>query len=163
VSLDTAIAPLPGAGIAAALDGGELFTELAARLSGEEITFRRDGPSPVWSLTAAERGPLRAQPGVQGIRRRGVLRTGSGRNVARVIAVYLPYRIPDEGALRALYMTSEPMGAVLAPLGATRQPLGAMVLFSGEIAVRSRGLLLIGGVPVALAEEQVMRSFAVAP
>jgi hypothetical protein len=60
-------------------------------------------------------------------------------------------------------MTSEPLGAVLAPLGATRQSLGAMVIFSGEIAVRARGLLLIGGVPVALAEEQVLRSFAVAP
>jgi len=163
VSLDTAITPLPGAGIAAALDGGELLTDLAARLSGEKITFRADGPSPVWSLTAAERGPLRAKPGVQGIRRCGALRTGSGRDVARVTAVYLPYRIPDAAALRNLCMTSEPLGAVLAPLGATRQFLGAMVIFSGEIAVRTRGLLLIGGVPVALAEEQVLRSFAVAP
>ena len=157
-----AIIPLPGAGIAAALDRGEMFTELAALLSGEEITFRPDGSPSVWSLRPAERGPLRAKPGVQGIRRAGTLRAGGGRDVARVIAVYLPYRIPDERALRSLHMTSAPLGAVLAPLGATRQSLGAMVIASGEIAVRARGLLSIGGVPVALAEEQVLRSFAIA-
>jgi len=59
-------------------------------------------------------------------------------------------------------MTSKPLGQVLAPLGCTRQSLGAMVIADGDIAVRSRGLLLIGGVPVALAEEQVLRSFAAA-
>ena len=163
MSLDTAITPLPGAGIAVALDGGEPLAELAALLSGEEITFCPDGGASPWSLTAAERGPLRAQPGARGIRRRGTLRTGSGRDVARVIAVYLPYRISDEGALRSLRMTSAPLGAVLAPLGATRQSLGAMVIASGDVAVRARGLLSIAGVPVALAEEQVLRSFAVAP
>jgi hypothetical protein len=163
VILDTAIAPLPGSGIAAALDGGELFTELAELLSGQTITFQADGPAHVHSLTAAERGPLRAQPGVQGIRRRGTLRTGGGRDAARVVAVYLPNRIPDAGALRALHMTNAPLGAVLAPLGATRQSLGAMVIATGEIAVRARGLLSIGGVPVALAEEQVLRSFAMRP
>ena len=161
--LDTAITPLPGSGIAAALDGGELFTDLAALLSGESIAFHADGPPCVWSLTAAERGPLRARPGVQGIRRRGTLRTAGGRDVARVIAVYLPYRIPDESALRSLHMTGEPLGSVLAPLGAVRQSLGALVIASGEIAVRARGLLSIAGVPVALAEEQVLRSFAIAP
>lgn len=161
--LDTAIAPLPGSGIAAALDGGDLFTELAELLSGQTISFHADGPAHVWSLTTAERGPLRAQPGVQGIRRQGTLRTGDGRDAARVVAVYLPNRIPDEGALRSLHMTSSPLGAVLAPLGATRQSLGAMVIASGEIAVRARGLLSIAGVPVALAEEQVLRSFAIAP
>ncbi len=162
VSLDTAIAPLAGDSIAAALQGGMLFTDLAALLSGEEITFHADGAS-VFSLTAAERGPLRAKPGVQGIRRRGTLRTASGRDVARVIAVYLPYRIRDEAALRALHMTGGPLGQVLAPLGATRQSLGAMVIATGDIAVRARGLLLINEVPVAVAEEQVLRSFAIAP
>jgi hypothetical protein len=164
VSLDTAITtPLPGAGIAAALDGGELFTELAALLSGQTITFHPDGPAHVHTLTAAERGPLRAQPGVQGIQRRGTLRTSDGRDAARVVAVYLPNRIPDEGAVRALHMTNAPLGAVLAPLGATRQSLGAMVIATGEIAVRARGTPPIGGVPVALAEEQVLRSFAMRP
>jgi hypothetical protein len=164
VSLDATTIPLlPGAGIAAALDGGELFTELAALLSGQTIAFHADGTPHVHSLTDAERGPLRAWPGVQGIRRQGTLRTSGGRDVARVVVVYLPNRIPDEGALRALNMTGEPLGAVLAPLGATRQSLGAMVIATGEIAVRARGLLSIGGVPVALAEEQVLRSFAVAP
>jgi hypothetical protein len=152
-----------GAGIAAALDGGELFTELAALLSGEEITFHQDGQPHVWSLIPAERGPLRAAPGVQGIRRQGTLRTASGRDAARVTAIYLPYRIGDEGALRALYMTNAPLGQVLAPLGATRLSLGAMVITDGDIAVRSRGLLSIAGVPVALAEEHVLRSFAIAP
>jgi hypothetical protein len=60
-------------------------------------------------------------------------------------------------------MTGEPLGSVLAPLGAVRQSLGALVIASGEIAVRARGLLSIAGVPVALAEEQVLRSFAIAP
>ncbi len=161
MSLDT-ITPLPGASIAAALDRGMLFTELAELLSAEAITFRPDSAS-VWSLRLAERGPLRAKPGVQGICRRGTLRSGSGRDVARVRAVYLPYRIGDEAALRSLYMTNAPMGSVLASLGAVRQSLGAMVIASGDVAVRARGLLLIGGVPVALAEEQVLRSFAVAP
>ena len=163
MSINTA--PLhAGAGIAAALDGGELFTELAALLSGEEITFRADGTPHVHSLTDAERGPLRAARGVQGILRRGTLRTGtSGRDVAQVVAVYLPNRIPDERALRALHMTSQPLGQVLAPLGATRQSLGAMVVDDDEYAVRARGLVLIGGVPVALAEEQVLRAFALAP
>jgi hypothetical protein len=163
VSVDTAIAPLAGASIAAALQGGALFSELACLLSGEEIVFRRDGVSPVCSLTAAERGPLQAKPGVQGVRREGALRTASGREVARVTSVYLQYRIDDEAAVRALQMTGEPLGVVLARLGATRQSLGAMAVTDGDIAVRSRGLLLIGGVPVALAEERVLRSFAIAP
>jgi hypothetical protein len=163
VSLDAITIPTVGAGLVGALECGMLFTDLAALLSGEKIVFRRDGASPVCSLTAAERGPLRAKPGVQGIRRRGTLRTASGRDVARVIAVYLPYRIRDEAALRALCMTGEPLGQVLAPLGATRQSLGAMAVTAGDIAVRARGLLLINQVPVAVAEEQVLRSFAVAP
>lgn len=162
MSAATIIAPLAGAGIAAALDRGQLFTDLAARLTGEEITFHRAPAPPVRTLTAADRGPLRAKPGTQGIPRAGTLRTAGGRDIARVTAVYLPYRIPDEGTLRALHMTSKPLGQVLAPLGCTRQSLGAMVIAGGDIAVRSRGLLLIGGVPVALAEEQVLRSFAAA-
>jgi hypothetical protein len=157
------IPPLPGAGIAAALDGGELFTELAELLSGQEISFHADGNPRVYSLTPADRGPLRAQPGVQGIRRCGILRTSRGRDIARVTAVYLPNRIPSERALRELHMTNAPLGQVLAPLGAIRQSLGAMVIADGDIAVRARGLLSIGGVPVALAEEQVLRSFAVRP
>ena len=165
MSLNTAAIniPLPGSGIAAALDGGELFTELAALLSGETITFHADGVPRVHSLTGGERGPLQAQPGVQGIRRQGTLRTADGRDAARVTAVYLPHRIKDETALRTLYMTNQPLGRVLAPLGATRLSLGALVIPAGDIAVRSRGLLSIGEVPVALAEEQVLRSFAMRP
>jgi len=160
VSTATIITPMAGAAIAAALDRGQLFTDLAARLTGEEITFHRAASPPVCTLTAAERGPLRAKPGTQGIPRTGILRTAGGRDIARVTAVYLPYRIPDEAALRSLYMTSTPMGTVLAPLGCTRQSLGAMIITTGDIAVRSRGLLLIGGVPVALTGEQVLRTFA---
>jgi hypothetical protein len=164
VSLDTAaIAPLAGDSIAAALNGATLFSNLAALLSGEEIIFHPDGPSCVYSLTDADRGPLRAQRGVQGILRRGTLRTASGRRAAISRAVYLPNRIPDADALRALHMTSAPLSKVLGPLGVTRQSLGALPIATGDVAVRSRGLLLLGGVPVALAEEQVLRSFATAP
>jgi hypothetical protein len=156
-------APLPGAAIAAALNGGEMFTDLAALLSGEEIRFHADGAAHVCTLTRDERSPLIAAPGVQGIRRTGILRTGSGRDVARVTSVYLANRVDSEAALRELYMTGAPLGQVLAPLGAVRRSLGAMVITEGVIAVRSRGLLSIGRIPVALAEEEVFRSFAVAP
>lgn len=163
MSPHTVITPLTGASIAAALDTGILFTELAAEITGEKITYQPHSPASVWSLRPAERGPLRAQPGVQGIRRHGTLRTAGGREIAQVTAVYLPYRIPDESTLRALHMTNEPLGQVLAPLGVTRQSLGAMVITTGGIAVRARGLLLLGGVPVALAVEQVLRCFAADP
>lgn len=152
---------LAGADIAARLGRGELFSDLAARVTGEEIVFAAQARSGASDLTAAEHKALRAGRESQGLRRLGELRTASGRLVARVASVYLPSRIPDLAVLHALWETDVPLGVALRPFGATRESLEAAA-GEGDVAVRARGRLLVAGVPVALAEEEILADFALA-
>lgn len=153
------------ADIAAYLDRGMLFTDMARLVSGEEITARvtsRTGRSP---LTPDEHRHLESwrDGSAAGARREGELVTGSGRQVARVSSVYLTGRIPDPSVIMTLQCTDIPLGRALYGLEVRREPLESETMAEGPYVLRSRGRLLLhgpDGLPVALAEELVLREFA---
>lgn len=154
-----------GAEMAAWLDRGVLFTDLAKELTGEEITARVISRSPRSPLTAAEHRHLETwRDGLMaGSRREAWLMTSSGRKIARVSSVYLPGRIPDRSVTDALACTDVPLGRALYALGVLRDPLGAETLRGTDYVLRSSGRLLLpgpDGLPVALAEEMVLRESA---
>lgn len=154
-----------GAEMAAHLDQGMLFTDLAQLMTGEEITARvtsRTGRSP---LSPDEHRHLESwrDSSAAGARREGELVTSGGRRVARVCSVYLPDRIPDPSVIMTLQCTDVPLGRALFGLGPRRETLESESLPKGPYAFRSRGLLVLPGCdawPVAMAEELVLREFA---
>jgi hypothetical protein len=156
-----------GSEIAAWLDRGMLFTDIARDLSGEEIVSEitsREGRS---VLRPGEHRHLETWRDdiPAGYRRDGMLRTSSGAPVARITSVFLPERIPDRFAVETLQSTNMPLGRALFALGVHRETLTAQTLDSGPYVLHAAGRLLIpahgGLVPVALAEERVFRDFAV--
>ena len=134
---------------AARLARGELFSALAAELAGGPVVCAGLRRVIAASLTPREARLLEAHRGDSGlVVRRSALLRGPAGVVARVTAVYLPARIPDPEVRLALWETHLPLGAALAPLGVTRRSLSV-------VGVRSRGLLLLGDTPAALAEEEL--------
>lgn len=152
------------AGLAARLDGGELFSDLAASVAGGRVTCGALRRFPAGPLDPREQELLEVwRDGLTtGLRRRAVMRDEAGRDVARVMAVYLPSRIASVSALRSLWETDAPLGGALAALGVTRRSLGARQAADGAVILRSSGVLLLPGddgdlVPVALASEALLR------
>jgi len=145
----------PASSTAARLARGELFSALAAELAGGPVVCARLRREIAPALSPREACLLEAHRGGSGlvVRRSGLLRGPAGA-VARVTAVYLPTRIGDPGVRRALWESDVPLGVALGPLGARRESLRAWVNGRGE--VRSAGLLLLGDVPVALAEDELL-------
>jgi hypothetical protein len=152
-----------GTQLATWLGFGMLFTDAATRWSGENIVTRvteRVGLDP---LTAVEHHHLETwRDGTRGgSRRRGELVTESGQQVAVITAVCLPQRIRDVDVIREIQCTDTPLGFCLRPLNVSRHPLMAEMRACGPFAVESSGVLrLPDGLPVAIAVEQVFRSFA---
>jgi hypothetical protein len=142
--------------LVARLRDGELFSELAASLAGGPVTCGSLRREVAGRLSRREHCALQTSRDSQylAVRRAGYLVAESGAAVARVGAVYLPARIPDQDVCRALWEGDVPLGVALAPLGVTRLSLRAWV--NGDGLVRSAGLLLLDGVPVALAEEELL-------
>lgn len=118
-----------------------LFTRRAAQAAGEPLTARIDART---VADAADYPELRADGGTA-LRRDGHLVTASGLPVAAVTSVYLPGRIPS-GCCRLLARTTTPLGAALEPYGVRREELSP----DGQ---RTRGLLWLADLPVALAWE----------
>ena len=153
-----------GAELAGWLDRGMLFTAAAEQWGGETVhtsITERIGRD---ILTPDEHHRLETwlDDTQWGCRREGVIRTASGRDVARVSAVYLPGRIGDPDVIERLQCDDVPLGRALFPLGVRRITLDNRTLACGWCAVEASGVLkLPGGLPVALAREQVFREFAV--
>lgn len=152
--------------VAAQLRRGELFTDIAAKLSGQEITaevWQRSGPEP---MSGEERRLMESWRDHADIchRRTGLLRTTGGQAVAYVSSMWLPYRLPP-GVQPALMTTDVPLGRSLAAAGVVRECLFARQVSDRGIAVRSYGRLLLpdetgdGMVPVALAWEEIPDSY----
>ena len=146
--------------VAVLLRGGGLFTDIAARLAGEEITaevWQRSGPEP---MSGEERRLMETwrDHAVTCHRRTGLLRTEGGEPVAYVSATWIPARLPP-GVQPALAMTDVPLGRALAGAHVVRECLSARVVADHGIAVRSHGRLLLPDgddmVPVALAWEEI--------
>jgi hypothetical protein len=151
-----------GAQLESWLARGMLFTEVAELWSGEAIRTEITGRTGRSPLTAVEHRDLESwRDGLcAGCRREGVLMTTSGRRAAQVSAVYLPGRIGDRDVISALQCTDVPLGGALRPLGVRRRLVSCDLRASGPYAVETSGCLLLGGLPVALAREQVFREFA---
>lgn len=154
-----------GRDLAGQLRRGELFTDIAAKLAGQEITaevWERTGPEP---MSGEERRLMEAWRDGADIchRRTGLLRTADGQAMAYVSSMWLPYRLPP-GVQPALMTSDIPLGRSLAAAGVVRECLFAREVSDRGIAVRSRGRLLLpseGGddmVPVALAWEEIPES-----
>lgn len=178
------LAPPPGpddgdataaASVAALLANGTgTATALFEKLAGEQITIELTG-SADRPLTTTECLELRTSPGAQGHQRTGVLRTvHSGLVAAEVSSLVVPSRLPAD-ARRALGIAGPdnpvlppsgvPLGKVLAGFGVHREPLGARMVrdssrISGSrVSVESSARMWLGGLPVALASEQVTAEF----
>lgn len=118
-----------------------LFTARAEAAAGAPlhmaVTARTVASDPAPELDAG---------GLTVLRREGHLVTPGGRKVADVASEFVPGRLRPS-AVRLLATTSVPLGTVLEPFGAEREELAPQ---DG----RTRGLLRIGGEPVAVAWEQ---------
>jgi hypothetical protein len=144
------------------LGRGELFTDIATKLTGEEITaevWQRSGPEP---MSGEERRLMESwrDHAVTCHRRTGLLRAANGQIVAYVSSAWVPGRLPP-GVQPALMTTDIPLGRSLADAGVVRECLRAREVSDRGIAVRSYGRLLLPGadpgdmVPVALAWEEI--------
>lgn len=143
------------------LAAGQLFTPLAERLSGQQVTScidaRTFGPldADVRNLLAA--GDRFHRAGY----RTGRLITRSGMEVAEITAVYLPARLSLLACL-LLESTSIPLGKVLAPFGARRQQLACLPACRNEVLVTQARLWVPreddpdDEVPAAVATERIM-------
>ena len=156
-----------GVEIAAWLSVGTLFTDAAMRWSGETIVTRISERAGLAPLTPDERCRLETwRDNVRtGLRRIGRLVTAGGRDVAVITAVYLPDRIGNADVIRVIQSTDTPLGLALRPLNVTRHPLMCHMRACGPWAVESSAVLRLPGrdgpgLPVAIATEQVYRSFA---
>jgi hypothetical protein len=154
-----------GAEIAGMLDGGMLFTAAAEVWSGEQVhteIIQRTGRD---ALRPEEHHLLQTwrDDTAACCRREGVIRTASGLKVAEVSALFLPGRIADRSVIEQLQCTDTPLGRALSVLEVRRETLGTRMLERGPFAIIASGLLLLpesrGGLPVALAREQVYREF----
>jgi hypothetical protein len=151
---------MTGKELAEQLRRGELFTDIAAKLTGEEITaevWQRSGPEP---MSGEERRLLESWRDQVVIcrRRTGLLRAAGGQIVAYVSSAWIPCRLPP-GVQPALMTTDIPLGRSLADAGVARECLSAREVSDRGIAVRSYGRLLLPDgddmVPVALAWEEI--------
>jgi hypothetical protein len=148
------------------LAGGELFTMLAAELSGEPISacVVRDGTTP---MSRCERDWTQAHVDGSGrrpvLRRRGELRTARTRRLAaNVTSLVIPSRVHDEDALRILAETDAPLGQVLAPLGLRRELLWLWPYCGTDTVLNTGARLWLPGPgdrewPAGIATEQVRR------
>lgn len=106
-------------------------------------------------VTPENRGELDAFDAPEGTPARwrtGQLVTETGVTAAETSLIWLPHRLPT--AARALLEQGQrPAGHILGPLGATRHWSRARAL-NGE-GVKSQAVLYLGGLPVALAAEDI--------
>jgi hypothetical protein len=100
----------------------------------------------------AELDALDAPEGTPARWRTGQLVTETGLAAAEVSLIWLPHRIPAE-ARALLEAGKRPAGHILGPLGATRHWCRARAL--NGAGVKSQAVLYLGGLPVALAAEEI--------
>ena len=139
-------------------------TEILQGLSGCTLHVKvlASGERP---LTDRETFRLHAE-GLRACRyRHGLLVTQDGLTAASASLVWLPARLPH-AACRELDEGAEPAGVILGRLGMRREDRRAMpTSFDDEVtgeprATASSAVLVVGGQPVAIAEEFVMARFA---
>jgi hypothetical protein len=145
--------------IVSLLEQGTLFTDLAAKVTGAEITFEVQARE-VRGLDGEQRRCLHAwRDGVNwGVQRTCAVQAG-GTVIAHVSSLYLPTRLPT-AARRTLAETDESLGAVVQGIGGWREHQGARQVHDRGAIVRSHGRLVLPGpgtsIPVALAWEEVL-------
>lgn len=97
--------------------------------------------------------------------RTGLLCTEDGTVAAGTFLLWLPCRLPYD-ACAALEEGAEPAGRILGPLGMRRADRRALAttgieeITGNDAAVRSSAVLVVGGMTVAIAEENITRAFA---
>lgn len=139
---------------------GELFTDLARKITGCditcEITCRR-----VEGLDCEARRELHAwrDRATWGQRRHGVM-LAAGVPVAFFSSLYLPQRAELAPVRRVLLETDEPIGPVLREIGGWREHQGAREVRDRGAVARSHGRLVLPGtgtsVPAALVWEEAL-------
>ena len=139
-------------------------TEVLERLSGHALSIKvaASGERP---LADAERHRLNADGIVSCCYRTGLLVTGDGTVAAGTFLLWLPARLPYD-ACRALEKGDEPAGRILGPLGMRRADRRALAttgieeITGNDAAVRSSAVLVVGGMAVGIAEENITMAFA---
>ena len=140
-----------------ALDGGALFTELAEKMCGQEVTadIERVNPPSLWAHEA-DQMDVPYDSNWVALRRTGWLVQADAARVARVTSVVLLSRITLDEA-RLLQTTSTPLGKVLGPDARGRVLETSMEIT--EFAVHCRRLILRDDGATALTTEQVLWSW----
>jgi hypothetical protein len=139
-----------------------LFTDLAAKVTGAEITLEVRGRE-VRGLDGEQRRDLHAwRDGASwGVWRICEVQAG-GIAIAYVSSLYLPLRLPT-GVRRVLAETDESLGLVVQGIGGWREHRRAREVHDRGAIVRSHGRLVLPGpgtsIPVALAWEEVLAQF----
>jgi hypothetical protein len=141
------------------LEQGTLFTDLAAKVTGAEITFEVQARA-VTGLDGEQRRCLHAwRDGVNWGVRRICSVQAAGSVIAHVSSLYLPTRLPH-AARRTLAETNESLGLVVQGIGGWREHLSAREVRDRGAIARSHGRLVLPGpgtsIPVALAWEEVL-------
>jgi hypothetical protein len=148
--------------IVSLLEQGTLFTDLAAKVTGAEITFEVQARE-LRGLDGEQRRCLQTwRDGANwGVQRICVVQA-AGTVIAHVSSLYLPTRLPTV-ARRTLAGTDESLGAVVQALGGWREHLSAREVRDRGAIVRAQGRLVLPGpgtsIPVALAWEEVLSQF----
>jgi hypothetical protein len=151
------------------LRSGMLFTTLVTQLAGEAAWVDIYARSTGTSLSADESRQLFVPPAqagsrpATGSRRVGLVRAGRA-TAARITAVYLPDRIPDEKVRRKLTETALPLGQAVVSMGGRREQLDVAETI-GTVVLESTARLWVpcpcgcGERPVALVSECLLASF----
>ena len=125
------------------------------------ITVTRTGQR---GLSTSEAHLLDAPEGTPCRWRTGRLETTDGELAAGVFLLWVPSRL-DAGTCKELDAGNEPAGVILGRLGMRREQRRAVAVavideITGEDAsVMSRAVLAVGGLPVAIAEENFTAAF----
>jgi len=139
-------------------------TEVLERLSGQTLGIKvvASGERP---LDITEQNRLDAEGIVACRYRTGLLSTRDGTVAAGVFLLWLPARLPF-AACRELDEGAKPAGKILGPYGMRRADRRALAtdgiedITGADAVARSSAVLMVGGVAVGIAEENVTRVFA---
>lgn len=158
----------PALDLLRALDDGALFTPWAEHRCGQEIHADAELINPPY-LFGWEAGTLRvgARDTYAALRRTGCLVQADGTKVAKVGSVVPRAHVTAE-TFRVLQTTATPVGTALAAQAAGQGvPISSITMWSSagtdEYAVHCVRLVMVGGVPAAIATDRVLWSWLALP